>query len=87
MEAVIDKDGRLEIPSNLRQKLGLVPGTVVNVDDENGRMVVEPSSGEKTGLVEVNGRVVFYGKMDPNLDLNEFIRQSREDMRDGSSRS
>lgn len=49
MEAVIDKDGRLEIPSDLRQKLGLVPGTVVNVDDENGRMVVEPSCSEKRG--------------------------------------
>lgn len=86
MEAIIDKEGRLEIPSDLRLKLGLVPGTVVNVDNENGRMVVKPTCSEKSGLVEENGRMVFYGTMDPNLDLNEFIRQSREDVRDGQSR-
>ena len=56
MKTTIDKAGRLVIPKNLREQLGLVPGEVM-VSADGGALRVEPTS--RDDLVEENGRLVI----------------------------
>jgi AbrB family looped-hinge helix DNA binding protein len=56
MRATIDKAGRLVIPKQLRDRLGLSPGVVEVVADGAG-LRVEPLAGD--ALEERGGRVVI----------------------------
>ena len=56
MKATIDKAGRLVIPKELRERLGLRPGEVEIVADGAG-LCVEPVATES--LVERAGRLVI----------------------------
>lgn len=38
----VDSKGRIVLPQELRERLGLTPGTEVGVHEEHGRAVVEP---------------------------------------------
>lgn len=38
----VDAKGRIVLPKDLRERLGLDPGTEVDVHEEDGRAVVEP---------------------------------------------
>lgn len=40
--AKVDSKGRIVLPQDLRERLGLDPGTEVDVHEEDGRAVVEP---------------------------------------------
>lgn len=56
MRTTIDKAGRLVIPRQLRERVGLSPGEVeITVDGAGVR--IEPVAGE--GLVERAGRLVI----------------------------
>jgi AbrB family looped-hinge helix DNA binding protein len=56
MRTTIDKAGRLVIPRQLRDRVGITPGEVeITVDGAGVR--IEPVAGE--GLVEVDGRLVI----------------------------
>lgn len=85
MVLVVDPQGRVEIPAELQRKLGLTPGTVINMDDHDGQLTITPAN-EKSGLVVEDGRVLFYGKTDSRMDLKAFVDQSREEVSDKQSR-
>ena len=56
MRTTIDKAGRVVIPRQLRDRVGIAPGEVeITVDGAAVR--IEPVAGE--GLVEVGGRLVI----------------------------
>lgn len=38
----VDSKGRIVLPQRVRERLGIVPGTEVEVREEDGRAVVEP---------------------------------------------
>lgn len=38
----VDSKGRIVLPQDLRERLGITPGTTVEVREEDGRAVVEP---------------------------------------------
>lgn len=56
MRATIDKAGRLVIPKQLRDRLGLRPGEV-EITADGAALRVEPIAGE--GLVKRSGRLVI----------------------------
>ena len=58
MEAVIDSGGRIVLPKQLRDALGLIPGSRVDVSAYGGGLQITP--GGRTARVErdVNGRLV-----------------------------
>jgi AbrB family looped-hinge helix DNA binding protein len=41
----VDSKGRIVVPQNIREQLGLTPGTKVDVHEEDGRIVVESQPG------------------------------------------
>lgn len=58
MEAVIDSGGRIVLPKQLRDALGLIPGSRVDVSAYGGGLQITP--GGRTARVErdANGRLV-----------------------------
>jgi len=40
--AKVDSKGRIVLPKNLRERLGIEPGSEVEVHEEDGKAVVEP---------------------------------------------
>jgi AbrB family looped-hinge helix DNA binding protein len=58
MEAVIDSGGRIVLPKQLRDALGLTPGSKVDVSAYGGGLQITP--GGRTARVErdANGRLV-----------------------------
>ncbi len=62
MEATIDSGGRLLLPKSIRDSLGLVPGSKVDVSPYGGGVQITP--GGRTARLErdVGGRLVFRGE-------------------------
>ena len=40
--AKVDSKGRIVLPKDLRERLGITPGTEVEIHEKDGRAVVEP---------------------------------------------
>lgn len=57
MHAPIDKAGRLVIPKELRDDVGLLPGTTVDVVIDGAGLRIEPVSGH--GFVEKDGFLII----------------------------
>jgi AbrB family looped-hinge helix DNA binding protein len=57
MEATLDSVGRIVVPKPLRDALGLVPGTTVDVSMYGAGLQVVPV-GRTARIVEVDGAVV-----------------------------
>lgn len=60
MEAVIDSGGRIVLPKQLRDALGLVPGAKVDISAYGGGLQITP--GGRTARIErdANGRLVAH---------------------------
>lgn len=56
----VDEQGRVLLPQNLREALGLRPGETLEAEVEEGRLVLRPQSAGAE-LVEFEGRLVFGG--------------------------
>lgn len=41
MESIVAESGAIPIPAELREKLGITPGTVLDIREENGALVVK----------------------------------------------
>jgi AbrB family looped-hinge helix DNA binding protein len=80
MTAVIDKAGRLVIPAAIRQKLGLVPGTQLDLFVEDGSVrLARRVPGPR--LVRQGRRLVarptVTGKSLPSIDVASLIDEER----------
>ena len=40
--AKVDSKGRIVLPKELRERLGITPGTEVDINEEDGKAIVEP---------------------------------------------
>ncbi|EIV91044.1 looped-hinge helix DNA binding domain, AbrB family [Frankia sp. QA3] len=60
MEAVIDQAGRIVLPKSIRDTLGLLPGTKVDISPYGAGVQVVPA-GRTARLVEENGVLVSAG--------------------------
>jgi len=60
METKLDKFGRIVIPKRVRDDLGLKPGAVLQIEQADQRIVVEPVNEEPRVVVK-NGVLVFSG--------------------------
>jgi AbrB family looped-hinge helix DNA binding protein len=67
METILDRFGRVVIPKAVRKDIGLEPGAVLRVEKEDGKILLEPLTGEPR-LVEKRGVLVFTGTATGDLE-------------------
>ena len=60
METTLDKFGRLVIPKRLREDLGLHPGSVLQIKQDNHKIFMEPVH-EEPRMVVKKGVLVYQG--------------------------
>jgi AbrB family looped-hinge helix DNA binding protein len=80
MRATIDKAGRVVIPSSVRERAGLAPGTVLEITlDETGVRLTPVAPGPR--LVKVGRRLVARPSVNaesrPSLDIASLVEEER----------
>ncbi len=74
VEITVDRFGRIVLPKQLRDDLGLEPGSVVRAE-ERGKTIVLVPAGDDSPLHEEGGVLVFQGS--PAGDLVDAVKQER----------
>ena len=74
-ETTIDRFGRIVLPKELRDELGLEPGAVVAVEEQGEDILLKPRRDE-AGLVRKGAALVYTGKA--RGDLAAAVRSVRE---------
>jgi AbrB family looped-hinge helix DNA binding protein len=73
MKSTVSEKGQITIPKRLRDKLGIRPGTVLDFDEEQGRLVARKQS-EADLIRKWRGR----GKLPGGIDVDAYLNCSRE---------
>lgn len=83
MRTTIDRAGRIVVPKPIRDALGLVEGTVLEVSDRDGSVVIEVAPVEKRLVKRGKGVVVEpVGAGEPLPVLTaEAVRKALEESR------
>ncbi|WP_131786847.1 AbrB/MazE/SpoVT family DNA-binding domain-containing protein [Protofrankia symbiont of Coriaria ruscifolia] len=68
MEAVVDQAGRIVLPKFLREALGLLPGTKVDISPYGAGVQIVPT-GRTARLVEEDGVLVSAGATPVDDDI------------------
>jgi AbrB family looped-hinge helix DNA binding protein len=80
MRTTIDKAGRVVIPKPLRDALGLVPGTELEILEQDGCVVIEPPPSRVRLVQREDGLVAEYDGDPPALtaaDVRAVLEQVR----------
>ncbi|WP_102125088.1 AbrB/MazE/SpoVT family DNA-binding domain-containing protein [Deinococcus planocerae] len=72
----MDEQGRVLIPQELREALGLRPGETLDAEVEGGRLVLRPQAAEAE-LVEFEGRLVIKTAQPVKADT-DFVEEMRQ---------
>lgn len=90
--AKVDAKGRVVLPKEVRERLGLVPGAEVEVREEGGVAVVEPEDDPEE-IVERMERLVAEASADrraepaPEAEMHPLARKHAERIRRGARRA
>ncbi len=76
MKTTLDRFGRVVVPKDIRDRLGLKPGAVIEIDEHGNEVVLKPV-GHETPLKLEGGVLVFTGTA--TGDLVEAVRLHREE--------
>lgn len=76
METTLDRFGRVVLPKRVRKSLGLEPGDVLEIVEDQGGVRLQPLT-EESALVWKGGVLVHHGT--PTGDLTDAVRQDREE--------
>lgn len=72
----MDEQGRVLIPQELREALGLRPGETLDAELEEGSLVLRPQAAGAE-LVEFEGRLIFAGSPPITGDPVQDMRDQR----------
>ena len=67
METTLDKFGRVVIPKRLREDLGLHPGSVLQINRDDQRILIEPVDDEPRMVVK-KGVLVYTGTATEDIE-------------------
>ena len=76
MKTTIDKFGRLVVPKDIRDRLGLKPGVEIEIEAQESEIVIRQKEHQPPLQVE-DGVLVFSGTA--TADLTESLRRQREE--------
>lgn len=82
METALDRFGRIVIPKQVRDDLGLRPGTVLRIEEVEQEIILKPAHGEPHTVIK-EGVLVFSGKAAG--DIVEAVRNHREERLSGAA--
>ena len=57
MKAIVSEKGQVTIPKEIRRRLGIGPGTVINFETAAGRLVGRKQDGAEDAVAAVTGIV------------------------------
>ena len=78
MTLVIDNQGRIVLPENLREHLGVTVGDALEATMNEGKLELRPVA-VRSGLVQVGRVLVYQPEADASdVDVDAVIRESRE---------
>ena len=88
--ARVDSKGRIVLPQEVRERLGITPGTEVEVREEDGKAVVEPEDDPER-IIERMERLVAETSPEgeettPLDDVDPVARKHRDVVRRGAER-
>ena len=76
MKTILDRFGRVVVPKEIRDRLGLKPGTEIEIDEHGNEVLLKPVEHESPLQLE-DGVLVFTGTA--TADLTEAIRRHRQE--------
>ena len=76
MTLKIDRVGRLVIPKSVRDRMRLVPGADIEMEETAEGLLLRRIS-QKPSLVEQHGILVHLGKPPKNFDWQEILEDER----------
>lgn len=77
MRATIDAGGRVVVPKEVRERLGLRPGSQIQLTEVDGHLEIAPAT-TPVRLVEQNGTVVAVPEVDLPVLTAEQVRDAIE---------
>lgn len=78
MRLRIDKSGRILIPKILRERLGLKPGTELEVLDHPDGLLLRAVEQPPT-MIKVNGLWVHCGTPEPGANWDRVVQDARDE--------
>jgi AbrB family looped-hinge helix DNA binding protein len=73
MKTIVSEKGQITIPKALRERLGILPGTILEIEASEGKLVVT-----KKDQVDVFREWVGRGKIPGNMTVDEYLKKVRE---------
>jgi len=73
MNSILSEKGQITIPKRLREELGLLPGTVLDFSEEDGRLVARRIESESP-MRKWRGR----GRLPSGKSVDDYIRHLRD---------
>lgn len=86
----VDAKGRIVLPKDVRERLGISPGTVVEVREEDGRAVIEPEDDPEDVIRRMEQLIAEYSETNRETtpltgDVDPIGEDFRETVRRGAS--
>lgn len=76
MRTTLDRFGRVVVPKDIRDRLGLRPGAEIEIDEKGNEVVLKPVEHEPSLMVK-EGILVYSGTA--TADLRGAVRAHREE--------
>lgn len=89
--AKVDSKGRIVLPQEVRERLGITPGTEVEVREEDGKAVVEPEENPEQ-IIERMEQLIKEtssrreGTMSLDEDVEPIAKKHRDAVRRGAEK-
>jgi AbrB family looped-hinge helix DNA binding protein len=79
METTLDEFGKILIPEQIRQDLGIRPGAVLRIEELDSGILLRPEASETEDpyLVRKGGVLVFTGQAEGDLEAS--VQRDREE--------
>jgi len=78
MKVTIDKAGRIVVPKEARQRLGLSPNTELEILDHPSGLLLRVLDAQPS-LIRINGLLVHQGRAEDGADLDRVLESVREE--------
>jgi AbrB family looped-hinge helix DNA binding protein len=76
--AKVDSKGRIVLPKDIRERLGLDAGTEVDVHEKDGRAVIEPEESPEQILADLERRVEDAASRRDRTPSEELTGEARD---------